>query len=170
VSYPRHVPPSQVSDLDSHDGRSLDQNDDNAGSEHAERARRTERYIDHPASHEGSAVVDAAMDRMTGIGHGDDAPERAGSMRAGHFALVAPAAIVRRIAAFSLGRRGQTNQSDCNERMPIQCYKLFSSFDVGTAWRREIVRAATDDAGRNPTNDPGGDPNIRHRQTTAAKQ
>ena len=94
MSYRCHVPTSQVSELDSHAGRSLDQNDDNAGSQHSERARGTERYIDHPASHEGSAVIDAAMDRMTGIRHGDNAPERPGSMSAGHLALVAPASIV----------------------------------------------------------------------------
>ena len=94
MSYRCPVPPSQASGLDSHNGRSLDQNDNNAGSHHSERTRRPDRYIDNPASHEGSAIIDAAMYRMAGVRHGNDASERAGSMSAGHLALVAPAAII----------------------------------------------------------------------------
>jgi hypothetical protein len=38
----------------------------------------------------------------------------------------------------------------------------FASFDVGNRAAR-MTR-------RNPTNDPDGDPNIRHRQTTAPEE
>jgi hypothetical protein len=53
--------------------------------------------------------------------------------------------------------------------MPIQWRELFSSFDVGLASTLRN-RAARGTTRPNPTNDPGGDPNIRHHQTTAAKQ
>jgi len=149
MSYQYPDPPPRRAFVPKSRGWSLDQNDNDAGSHHSERTRRSEGYIDNAASHEGSAIIDAAVDRMTGIGHGDDASERARSMRAGHLTFVASAAIVWRVAAFGLCRLGQGNQRDCNERIPVQWrHSLPASMweIVRSVWLRDAILPMTSTA------------------------
>jgi hypothetical protein len=86
--------------------RLLDRDTGDAGSHHAEGTRSAQRYIDNPAPNEWSAIIDAALYGMTGVLHRDDAPERSGTMGAGHLTPVAAAAMIGSKAGFSFCRLG----------------------------------------------------------------
>src|SRR3569832_2544 len=75
---------------------------DHARVDHAERAGGTDRDIDDATANEGSAIVDAALDRTAVVRNLDDAAEWARAMRAGHFALTAIPAIMGSQSGFSL--------------------------------------------------------------------
>jgi hypothetical protein len=80
----------------------FDGDTNDAGSHHAERAGGADRYIDNPAPHERAAIIDPALDRMSRMGHGDDASERPGPMRTGHFAAVTSTTVIGGEAGFGL--------------------------------------------------------------------
>jgi hypothetical protein len=70
----------------------FDRDANNAGSRHAERPGCANRQIDHPPSHEGTTVIDAALHRTAPVANSDDASEWPGSVRTGH--PVAAASII----------------------------------------------------------------------------
>jgi len=73
---------------------SLHRDENDPGAHHAERAGRAERKIDHAALNEGPPVIDPTPDRVSSIGDGDHAAERTSPVRAGHFSVMAPPAVI----------------------------------------------------------------------------
>ena len=90
-----------------------------AGVDHAERARRVRRYVDHASLDEGPAVVDPAVDGVAAVGDGDHAAERSRPVRACHLAGTADAFIKRGKTAFGFGAWDDRNESKRSEERAI---------------------------------------------------
>jgi hypothetical protein len=72
----------------------VDGNKNDSGSHYAECTRRAHRHIYNPASHEWTAIIDPALDRVSGVRHRDDTPEGPGSVGARHFARVTSPTVI----------------------------------------------------------------------------
>jgi hypothetical protein len=91
-----------------------------AGIDHAERACRARRHVDHAALLEGPAIVDATANGAALIGDGNHAAERPGPVRAGHLAGKADAFVERGEAAFRFCAGHECNESERGEKRSIQ--------------------------------------------------
>ena len=76
----------------------------------AQRPRSRCRYVDDPAAHEWTAIIDAALDRMAAIGNPYQAAEWPAAVSACHFAASSDTTIIGSQATFGVCGRTRKQQ------------------------------------------------------------